>query len=295
LENKVNQYSGNLKLIAIMGASNLTGYIPDIPKIAALAHRHGAILFVDAAQLAPHRPISMLTQGIDALAFSAHKLYAPFGLGVLALPKSLLENLPVDPGGGSIDMISENNIVWAVPEMRHQTGTWNVTGIIAAGASCQVIMDYGWENILAEEKKLVRYAAEKLSNVPGLTLYVPKEKYFVEDRIGTFAFNLYGFHRALVSAILDNEFGIETRAGTICNHKLVKRWMNIDNNIQRFVEQKIAQGDKLASYGIVRVSLGIHNTREDIDFLADALTRIVTYGPALSYRPIAEQETFIPV
>lgn len=97
-----------IKLIALTGASNLTGYIPNIARVSKLAHAHGALLFVDAAQYAPHRPIDMQGDGIDALAFSAHKVYAPFGLGVLEVPRHILETEPVDLGGGSIDMISAN-------------------------------------------------------------------------------------------------------------------------------------------------------------------------------------------
>jgi len=293
LEKKVAENADNLKLIAITGASNLTGYIPDIERISKLAHKHNALLFIDAAQLAPHRPISMKNQNIDALAFSAHKVYAPFGLGILALPKKILETKPVDPGGGSIDMVSEKHVVWASPESRHQTGTWNVTGIIAAAASCKIIMDTGWDKIIEHEKELVHYAAEQLQTVPDITLYVPAEKYLTEDRIGTFTFNLKGYHHALLSAILENEYGIETRAGTICNHRLVRRWFNIDDTKQKEIEEKIEGGDKLASYGIVRASLAIHNTKEDIYALVSALKSIAANKHALKYKPVPIEEIYV--
>jgi len=293
LEKKVAENSENLKLIAITGASNLSGYIPDIERISNLAHKHNALLFVDAAQLAPHRPINMKEQGIDALAFSAHKVYAPFGLGVLAVPKSILETDPVDPGGGSIDMISETDIVWAPPTARHQTGTWNVNGIVATAASCKTIMDAGWGNVVEHEKELVRYAAQELQTVPDLTLYVPAEKYLSGDRIGTFVFNLKGYHHALLSAILENEYGIETRAGTICNHRLVRRWFHIDDAQQKEIEKKIANGDRLASYGIVRASLAIHNTKEDIDALVSALKSIAADKHSLKYTAVPLEEVYV--
>ncbi len=293
LEKKVAENADNLKLIAITGASNLSGHIPDIERLSRLAHKHNALLFIDAAQLAPHRPIDMKKQGIDALAFSAHKVYAPFGLGILALPKNILEAQPVDPGGSSIDMISETDIVWAPPTMRHQTGTWNVTGIVAAAASCKTIMDTGWDKIVKHENELVRYTAKALQTVPGITLYVPSEKYLTEDRIGTFIFNLKGYHHALVSAILENEYGIETRAGTICNHRLVRRWIDVDDATQKEIEKKIIGGDRLASYGIVRASLAIHNTKEDVDALVSALRFIATNKPALKYKPVPDEEVYI--
>jgi len=294
LEEKAKRHGQHFKLITMTGASNQTGYIPDIPHLARIAHEHGAQLFIDAAQLAPHRPIDMQAQGIDALAFSAHKIYAPFGLGVLVVPKILLENIPADPGGGSIDMISEHSILWAAPETRHQTGTWNVTGIIALAESFRLMNAVGWEGIAAYERELVRYAAEKISNVPGVRLHVPTEKYTVEDRIGTFPFTITGFHHAHVAAILEHEYGIETRAGTICNHRLVRRWFGVTDAEQRVIEQEIQSGNRLASYGIVRASLGIHNTKEDVDALADALTAIATKGPQLRYRAVPEDETYVP-
>ncbi len=293
LEKKVRENSKNLKLIAITGASNLTGYIPDIDRISKLAHKHNALLFIDAAQLAPHRPIDMKKQRIDALAFSAHKVYAPFGLGVLALPKNLLDRSPVDPGGGSIDMISETYVVWASPISRHQTGTWNVTGIIATAASCKTIMDFGWNKIVEHERELVHYLAKELQSVPDITLYVPAEKYLLEDRIGTVVFNIKGYHHALISAILENEYGIETRAGTICNHRLVRRWFNVSDKDQKEIEKEISGGNKLASYGIVRASLAIHNKKKDIDALVSALKSIVKNKNKLKYKAVPNEEVYV--
>ena len=293
LEKKVKENSKHLKIIAITGASNLTGHIPDINRISNLAHKHGALLFVDAAQLAPHRRIDMRNQGIDALAFSAHKVYAPFGLGILALPQKILETSPVDPGGGSIDMISETNVIWAPASIRHQTGTWNVTGIIAIAKSCKILLDAGWNKIVQHEKELVKYAAEQLATVQGITLYVSPEKYIKEDRIGTFSFNLDGYHHSLLSAILENEYGIETRAGTICNHRLVRKYFKIDEKTQKQIEDKIKKGNRLASYGIVRASLAIHNTKEDIDALVSALKSISKKGTKLRYKPLPEEEIYV--
>lgn len=294
LAQKAKLHGANLKWIAITGASNLTGYVPDIKQLSKIAHTHGARLFVDAAQLAPHRPINMTEQGIDALAFSAHKIYSPFGLGVLVLPKDLLDRSPVDPGGGSIDMISEKDIVWAPSTERHQTGTWNVTGIVALAESCRVMMSMGWQTILDHEKELVEYTAKQLAAIPNLTLHVPLEKFLSGDRIGTFPFTLEGYHHALLAAILDHEHGIETRAGTICNHRLVRRWFAISDDAQRKIEERIKNGDRLASYGAVRASIGIFNTKEDIDRLIDALKSVQKNGARLKYKASSHEETWNP-
>lgn len=295
LVQKCREYGERVKIVAVSGASNQTGYIPDLKLMSRIAHSCGAMFFVDAAQLAPHRPIDMVADGIDALAFSAHKLYAPFGLGVLVLSQKVLDAMPVDPGGGSIDMISDREVLWAPPAERHQTGTWNATGIVALGASCETMMRAGWNLILEHEEELVEYTAQKLAAIPDLNMYVPPELYTRDNRIGTFPFNLEGLHHSLVAAILEHEHGIEVRAGTICNHRLVRRWLRTSDSDQETLESKIRQGDRLATYGIVRVSLGIHNTKEDIDHLAEALTGIVTKGYQLEYKPMPAHETFEPV
>ena len=161
----------------------------------------GALLFVDAAQLAPHRRIDMASAGVDALAFSAHKVYAPFGLGVLSLPRTVLDRRPVDPGGGSIDMIADTgSVVWAPPAERHQTGTWNATGILGLGASCATILDAGWDLLEGVERDLVARTASALSDIPGVRLTVPAASYRADDRIGTFPFVVDGLHHALVAA-----------------------------------------------------------------------------------------------
>jgi selenocysteine lyase/cysteine desulfurase len=294
LEQKVQRYGKRLKLISVSGASNQTGYIPDLRRMSDLAHSCGALFFVDAAQLAPHRHIDMLEDGIDSLAFSAHKVYAPFGIGVLVLPRHLLDTTPPDPGGGSIDMISDRDIIWSPPAERHQTGTWNATGIVALGASCQILMETGWDNVTRHERELVNYTATMLAQVPGLKMHIPSELYEAENRIGTFPFNLPELHHSLVAAILEHEHGIEVRSGTICNHRLVRRWFNISEAEQSEREEKIKGGDRLASYGIVRASLGIHNTHEDIDALTTALTYISTKGYNLHYKAMPSLETFEP-
>ncbi len=294
LEKKAKKYAGRLNIIALTGASNITGYVPDIKRLSRTAHASEALLFIDAAQLAPHKQISMIEQGIDILAFSAHKIYAPFGLGILALPSYLLDQTPVDAGGGSIDMISDSSIVWAPASVRHQAGTWNVMGVVATAASCEAFLDIGWEAIETHERDLLAYAAKRLIDVPGLITPIPLETFVKERRVGTLVFNLPGYHHALLSAILENEYGIETRAGTICNHRLVRRWMGISDEKQKEIEKQILEGNRLASYGIVRASIGLHNTREDIDALVNALIAIQEHGPRLTYMPVPEEEIYTP-
>jgi cysteine desulfurase/selenocysteine lyase len=295
LEHLVSTLGDKIAVIAITGASNQTGAVPPLSRIAELAAGVGALLFVDAAQLAPHRPIDLSATGVDALALSAHKLYAPFGVGVLAVPARVLDRLPPDPGGGSVDMLGGDTIVWSPPSLRHQTGTWNAAGIVALGASCRTIAATGWDAVLDHEADLVEHAANGLGRIPGVRLHVDPQRYLLDDRIGVFPFSVDGLHHALVASILEHEFGIEVRSGTICNHRLVRRWFDVDDEEQRRIEAQIESGDRLASYGIVRASLGIHNRIEDIDALTDALETIAVEGPKLTYRPVPVDETFEPV
>jgi cysteine desulfurase / selenocysteine lyase len=295
LDRLLAEHGARVRLLAVTGASNLTGYCPDLAELSRRAHAVGALLFVDAAQLAPHRHIDMAASGVDALAFSAHKVYAPFGLGVLSLPARILDRSPADPGGGSIDMITDGGgVLWSPPGERHQTGTWNATGIVALGASCAAILDTGWDVLESHERALVAHTARLLDEVPGVRLTVPAGHYTAQDRIGTFPFLVDGLHHALVAAALEHEYGIEVRAGTICNHRLVRRWLGVSDDRQARIESEIAAGDRLASYGIVRASLGCHSTAEDVERLAEALGELTSRGPRLHYRAAPEHETFLP-
>ena len=133
---------------------------------------------------------------------------------------------------------------------------------------------------------------EGLAGIPKVRQYVRLEEY--KDRTGAVAFNVTGLHHALVSAILENEYGIETRAGTICNHRLVRKWLRITDQEQHEIEEKIRQGNLLASYGIVRASIGEYNTKEDVEKLLDGVEKIAFKGPQRHYTPVAREETFKP-
>ncbi|WP_051341422.1 aminotransferase class V-fold PLP-dependent enzyme [Pseudonocardia spinosispora] len=295
LDELLAAHAGRVRLLAVTGASNLTGFCPDLRGLADRVHAAGALLFVDAAQLAPHRRIDMAESGVDALAFSAHKVYAPFGLGVLSVPRHVLDRAPADPGGGSIDMITDSgSVLWSPSAERHQTGTWNATGIVALGASCAELLDAGWDVVEGHERALVRYAAAELATVSGIRMTVPAERYLTDDRIGTFPFLVPGQHHAKVAAVLEHEHGIEVRAGTICNHRLVRRWLAVPDDEQARIEAEIEAGDRLASYGIVRASLACHSSVDDVDRLVEALRSITTEGPRLEYRAVPEHETYEP-
>lgn len=144
LKKKLERYYGNVWLVAVSGASNVTGYKNDIHKIAKLCHKHGAKLFVDGAQLVPHSAFEMESQdaneNIDFIAFSAHKMYAPFGTGVLIGTKESFDNLPPDySGGGTIDIVGRNFVKWINTPEKDEAGTPNVAGAVALKSSINVL------------------------------------------------------------------------------------------------------------------------------------------------------------
>lgn len=278
------------KIVSITGCHSLTGYIPSLREIARKVHKNDGKIFVDCAQLAPHRPLQLKQNEIDYAAFSSHKMYAPFGTGVLVVRKELLENQPSEPGGGTIDMLSDK-VIWAKGTRKHQAGTSNVVGIAALAKSMGIMQRIGWSNIINHEKKLTNMLVELMIKIPKVKTYVPPEKY-KENRTGVLAFNVNGLHHALVSAILDNEYNIETRSGTICSHRLVRKWLKINDREQKRIEHEIEKGNLLASYGIVRVSLAGYNTMEEVTALVAAVKQISTQGPQLHYLPVPNEENY---
>ncbi len=281
----------NVKLVAITGASNLTGFIPDLRRISKTVHDHGALLFVDAAQLAPHRPVEMRRNGVDFLAFSAHKLYAPYGLGVLAGPGEWFEGRdPAEPAGGSPDYVSDEGIVWTRGPVRHQPGTWNANGIAALSESFNIISRIGWQNILKHEGGLVEYALARMSGMPGVVFPVPPETFLKESRTAVLPFNVDGFHYALVSSYLAHEFAISTRSGEICNHRLLAKWNHFGTKQIRDTAARVAAGDLLCKPGVVRVSIGLFNTLEDVDVLVSGLGKLISGGCKLKYAPVSLPE-----
>jgi selenocysteine lyase/cysteine desulfurase len=144
-----------IDLVAVTGASNVTGEVWPVAELAELAHAHGAELFVDAAQLAPHRPIDMAGAGIDFLALSGHKLYAPFGAGALVGDERRLgEHEPLLHGGGAIELVTPAEVIWADAPQRHEAGSPNVIGAVALAASIRALLRIGMDVVAAHEREL---------------------------------------------------------------------------------------------------------------------------------------------
>ncbi|HMK37833.1 MAG TPA: aminotransferase class V-fold PLP-dependent enzyme [Bacteroidota bacterium] len=269
---------GNVRLVAVSGASNITGLCAPVHDIAAWAHEAGARIFVDGAQLAPHRAIDILADDdprhIDFLAVSAHKMYAPFGTGALIGAREFFDAGDPDlVGGGVVDIVTLDRAVWNRPPHKEEAGSPNVIGGVALAAAVRLLGAVGMDAIAAHEQELLAYAYARLKKIRKIVLYGPTDR--LEEKVGVIAFNIEGMHHSLVAAILGTEGGIGVRDGCFCAHPYVKELLHVGAQEDRVFTEEVLAGNKSNMPGMVRASLGCYNTREDIDALAVMLERVV--------------------
>lgn len=273
LENKLRKYAGKVGLVTVTGASNVTGHINPINKIAVLAHQYGAKVLVDGAQLVPHASIDMKgydsPEHIDYLAFSAHKMYAPFGIGVLIGPKDIFSQAePVYKGGGDVRLVSRDFIEWHDSPAKDEAGTPNILGIIALLAAISTINRVGMRVISEHERHLINYLIAGLQNIPGVVLYGHRDKN--EDRVSLISFNIEGIYHQALAAMLSMEAGIAVRSGLFCAHPYVESLLKISRE-----ELDYCHGNQDADLpGMVRVSLGLYNNYQEIDTFLTVLNKI---------------------
>jgi cysteine desulfurase/selenocysteine lyase len=276
----LREYGERLALVAVSGASNVTGIINPIHRYARWAHAAGALFLVDAAQLAAHRPIDMRAaddpEHLDFVVFSAHKMYAPFGAGVLAGPRWFFQTGdPYEVGGGTVELVSRGAVSWTELPDREEAGTPCILGAVALGAAIAVYEEIGWSRIRQHETALTRLALERLVRIPGVVVYGETDPAKAGDRLGVILFSLGRFPHALVSAILSHEWGIGTRSGCFCAQIYVKHLLAVPEGEVRALEERIVRGDRSNVPGAVRISIGTYNTVRDIETLGDALEAIV--------------------
>lgn len=251
-------------LLAVAGSSNVTGEVLPLARLAELAHAHGARIVVDAAQLAPHRRIEIDGLDLDYLAFSGHKLYAPFGAGVLVGRRDWLDAAPAHlAGGGAVREVSAQRTIWADAPQRHEGGTPNVLGAAALAAACRALEPLLGGTELVEHEELLRARlVAGLAGVPGVRQLVvwPDSP----ERVGIVAFTIDGRDPGRVAAYLSAEHGIGLRDGKFCAHPLLARLLG-------------GEGTAL------RASLGAGSSSEDVDRLIEALRQLVTRGETWAY------------
>ena len=291
IERKLDECGDKVKLIVVTGASNVTGYISPYHDIAEIAHRHGVPILVDCAQLAAHRKINMLSaedpRHIDFVVFSAHKLHAPFGTGALIGPRDVFEpgHIPSDePGGGTTDICTREKVYWTAPPARFESGTPNAVGTIALAKALDVLDRYGMDKLAEYENSLWLNGARRLSRIDGVTLYVDPDD--PRDRTPVIPFNIESYKHGMTAAILGFEYGVGVRHGRHCADQLVRLLLGLSKKDEDYVvEQVVRHGRMTEVYGVVRASIGICNTEEDIDRLGEAVERIVKDGAEFEYVP----------
>ena len=277
-------------LVTVTGASNVTGEIWPIERISEIVHQYGGHLALDAAQLAPHYPIDVAALDVDFLAMSGHKIYAPYGSGVLlGRPAWLSQGDPFLAGGGAVDFVTLTTEQRTDLPARQEAGSPNVVGAAALGAACDVLAAAGMAWLADEETELRTYAVEQLQAIPGVEVYGTWGPNL--PRVGIAPFNLEGYPHALLAEILSAEYGSGVRHGCFCAHPLVMHLLHVDEESAERIQRSIKCTTKP---GAVRMSMGLGTTRADLDRLAEALRAIANHGPRWSYQKDDCDDVYTP-
>jgi selenocysteine lyase/cysteine desulfurase len=262
-------------LLALTGASNVTGWLPPVEAICDEAHARGVPVLLDAAQLAPHRP---LPPGPDYLAFSGHKLYAPFGAGVLIGPRRTFDHGdPFLAGGGAVDLVDLDEVIWTEPPEREEAGSPNVVGAVAFGAAMDALQQIGWDAITAHETALARQLHDGLRAVDRVSVLGPGPE--SDDTLAVAAFNVADMHHALVAARLSAEYGIGVRHGCFCAHPYLMRLLGVDAAGVAEAREAVLRGDRSTIPGAVRASCGLGTSSEDVNELLHAVRALAAGHP----------------
>jgi selenocysteine lyase/cysteine desulfurase len=279
------------KVLAVSGGSNVTGWLPDLRAIGAAARHRGVLVVVDGAQLVPHRPVDMTALGIDVIAFSGHKMHAPFGAGALIAPRRLFATgEPFLVGGGAVQAVSFDDVVWADGPDREDAGSPNVLGVVALTAAADELRSDGWSSLLAHEEHLVRGLDSELASVPGLRRLGP----VTGDRLPVAAFNLEGVPHGLLAARLANEFAIGTRSGCFCAHPYLGALLGLSPAEVDQFHADVRSGRKHRLPGAVRVSANRQTYLTDIPMLGQALREIAASPEGAERYVVDHRGDYVP-
>jgi selenocysteine lyase/cysteine desulfurase len=267
------------KLLAVTGASNVTGWLPPIDAIVDSAHERGVPVLVDAAQLAPHRP---LPRGADFVAWSGHKMYAPFGAGVLVGPRdTFATGDPFLAGGGAVDLVDLEEVVWTDPPEREEAGSPNVIGAIALHAAIDELARIGWERIIAHDDAMAHRLRDGLAAIDGVRVLGPATGHGAAPAgvLPVAAFVVDGVPHALVAARLSAEHGIGVRHGCFCAHPYLLRLLDLHDDEVAAYQAAVLRGDRRDIPGAVRASASLSTTTGDVERFLDAVARIASGEP----------------
>jgi len=237
------------RLFAFNYVSNALGTINPVKDLVELAHSNGTPVLIDGAQSAPHTAVDVQELDCDFYTFSGHKVYGPSGIGVLYGKADLLNNMPPYQGGGDmIRSVSFDRTVYNVIPARFEAGTPNIAGAVGLDAALKYLMDLGMDSIEAHEAALLEYATEKVAQIPGLTIIGT-----ARQKAAVISFVIDGIDSETIGTILD-KMGVAVRTGHHCAEPLMAR---------------------LGIPSTTRASLGLYNTREDIDALVAGLEKVL--------------------
>jgi selenocysteine lyase/cysteine desulfurase len=261
-------------LVAVTGASNVTGEVLPISAVVEIAHAAGARVVLDAAQLAPHRRVDIAAWDVDYVAVSGHKLYAPYGTGALVGRRDWLDAAPPHlAGGGAVTEVRTDTTRWAASPHRHEGGTPNVVGAAALAQACRTLAPVLAGPGPEHERTLLARLDAGLAQVPGVTAL--RAWADAADQVAVRSFTVADRPAGYVAAYLSAEHGIGVRDGRFCAHPLLARLCG-------------PSGEAL------RVSIGLGTTAEHVDRLVDALGTLVTRGASWTYAPVGGRWTPTP-
>ncbi|MFI5767280.1 aminotransferase class V-fold PLP-dependent enzyme [Streptomyces sp. NPDC051658] len=274
-------------LVCVTGASNVTGELWPVKELAAAAHAHGARIVLDAAQLAPHHPVDIAELDVDWVAFSGHKLYAPFGSGVLAGRSDWLQQAePYLAGGGASRKVARRtdggvDVEWHSTAARHEAGSPNVIGVYSIASACKALTEAGFDNLVAREQHLVGAVRAGLAEVPEVKVL----SLFGDEapRVGVISFVVEGWNSSHFAAALSAEYGIGVRDGLFCAHPLVRTLLGSDpQEVGECGAPEAEPGE--SSLNAIRVSFGAGTPDEHIERFVRAVKELVSKGAQWKYR-----------
>ncbi len=270
--------NNNIKLLAVTGASNVTGFLPEIDKLARMAHDNGAKILVDAAQMIAHYRLEVKPldhpEHIDFLAAAGHKFYSPFGSAFLIGNTEEFDNAPpYIPGGGTVKLVTKDDAVFVKGSDRHSYGTPNIAGSIAMGRSLQFLKEVGIDYIEKHERELLGFFEKGLRDIEGVDVLgeVPLDR-----KIGVVSFNIDNMYHEDVSVKLNRESAIATRNGCFCAHPYLAELMSIPLSEMNKIKEKVLAGEEPRMPGAVRATIGLYNTREELQTVLDTVEKIAT-------------------